>query len=147
MVKKLIPYIFIYIFLIGCDVQTLNPSGTDCQDCFLNIDAPDLELDVNGYYHIEFLNQYIQTFSTLEANTGTSYQKVSWVSNKEVNVGGYWTNTVGGNSYTDDVGFAYTTLSVWEILIGDTIKVYCVYKDSFDKLYVDSLGVIVDNEI
>ena len=90
MVKKIISYIFIYILLVGCE------SPLVCEDCYLDIKAPNLTLDNNGYYHMEFLGSYVQTFSTLEAETGiTSYnQKVKWVSNKEILIAGHWTNLV-----------------------------------------------------
>ena len=142
MVKNLIMYIFIYILLVGCESLLV------CEDCYLNIKASDLQMDGDGYYHIEFLDSYIQTFSTLEAETGiTDYnQKVNWVSNKEILIAGYWTNLVNGSSYTDDDGKAYTVISIWENFIGDTVKVYSGYTDNCNILHVDSLEVVIDNE-
>ena len=143
MVKNILKYLFIYILLVGCE------SPLVCEDCYLNIGAPDLEADENGYYHMEFLNSYSQTFSTLEAETGiTSYnQKVKWISNKEILIAGHWTNLVNQSSYTDGGGKAYTVLSAWEIFIGDTVKVYSGYTDNCNILHVDSLEVIIDDEI
>ena len=140
MVKKIISYIFIYILLVGCE------SPLVCEGCYLDITAPDLTLDSNGYYHMEFLDSYVQTFSTLEAETGiTSYnQKVKWVSNKEILIAGYWTNLVNGSSYTDDGGNAYTVLGVWENFTGDTIKVYSGYTDNCNIQHVDSLEVVIE---
>jgi len=140
MVKKIISYIFIYILLVGCE------SPLVCEDCYLDINAPDLTLDDNGYYHMEFLDSYVQTFSTLEAKTGiTSYnQKVKWISNKEILIAGYWTDLVNGSSYTDDDGKAYTVLGVWENFTGDTIKVYSGYTDNCNIQHIDSLEVVVD---
>ena len=142
MVKNLLMYIFIYTLLIGCN------SPLVCKDCYLNIKAPDLQMDGNGYYHIEFLDSYVQTFSTLEAETGiTDYnQKVNWVSNKEILIAGYWTNLVNGSSYTDEEGKAYTVLGVWENFIGDTVKVYSGYTDNCNILHVDSLEIVIDDE-
>ena len=140
MVKKIISYIFIYILLVGCE------SPLVCEDCYLDIKAPNLTLDNNGYYHMEFLDSYVQTFSTLEAETGiTSYnQKVKWISNKEILIAGHWTNLVNGSSYTDDDGKAYTVLGVWENFTGDTIKVYSGYTDNCNIQHVDSLEVVID---
>ena len=140
MVKKIISYIFIYILLVGCE------SPLVCEGCYLDIKAPDLTLDNNGYYHMEFLDSYVQTFSTLEAETGiTSYnQKVKWVSNKEILIAGHWTNLVNGSSYTDEDGKAYTVLGVWENFVGDTVKVYSGYTDNCNILHVDSLEVVID---
>ena len=140
MVKKTISYIFIYILLVGCE------SSLVCEDCYLDVSAPDLQMDGNGYYHMNFLDSYIQTFSTLEAETGiTSYnQKVKWVSNKEILIAGHWTNLVNGSSYTDDDGKAYTVLGVWENFTGDTIKVYSGYTDNCNIQHVDSLEVVIE---
>ena len=83
MVRNLILYIFIYVLCISCE----TPSDTMvCDDCWLDISAPSLEMDENGYYHIEWLDGYVQTFSTLKADTGVDYQKVGWVANKEINI-------------------------------------------------------------
>ena len=142
MVKNVLKYIFIYILLVGCE------SALVCEDCYLNVGAPDLQMDSNGYYHMEFLGSYIQTFSTLEAETGiTGYnQKVNWVSNKEILIAEYWTNLVNKSSYTDEDGKAYTVLGVWENFIGDTVKVYSGYTDNCNILHVDSLEVVIDDE-
>ena len=142
MVKNILKYIFIYILLVGCNSPLI------CEDCYLNTGAPDLQMDENGYYHMEFLDSYVQTFSTLEAKTGIiSYnQKINWVSNKEILIAGYWTNLVNGSSYTDEEGKAYTVLGVWENFIGDTVKVYSGYTDNCNILHTDSLEVVIDNE-
>ena len=140
MVKNIINSIFIYILLVGCE------SPLSCEYCYLDIKAPDLVVDSNGYYHMEFLDSYIQTFSTLEAETGiiTYNQKVKWESNKEILIAGHWTNLVNGSSYTDDGGKAYTVLGVWENFIGDTIKVYSGYTDNCNILHIDSLEVVIE---
>ena len=140
MVKKIISYIFIYILLVGCELPLV------CEDCYLDISAPDLQMDGNGYYHMNFLDSYIQTFSTLEAKTGiTDYnQKVKWVSNKEILIAGYWTNLVNGSSYTDSDGKAYTVLGVWDNFIGDTVRVYSGYTDNCNIQHVDSLEVVIE---
>ena len=142
MIKNILKYIFIYILLVGCNSPLI------CEDCYLNTGAPDLQMDENGYYHMEFLDSYVQTFSTLEAKTGIiSYnQKINWVSNKEILIAGYWTNLVNGSSYTDEEGKAYTVLGVWENFIGDTVKVYSGYTDNCDILHVDSLEIVIDDE-
>ena len=117
-------------------------------DCHLDISAPSLEIDENGYYHIEWLDGYVQTFSTLTAETGLDYQKVQWVSNKEINIQYFgqdnWTNLVNTSSYTDDEGVAHTVLGVWEQFVGDTIKVYGGYTNNCSIQYIDSLKVVVN---
>ena len=140
MVKNTLKYIFIYILLVGCE------SPLTCEDCYIDITAPDLQIDENGYYHMEFLNSYVQTFSTLEAETGiTDYtQKVKWISDTEILISGYWAYLVNQSSYTDNDGKAYTVLGVWENFIGDTVTVYSGYTDNCNILHVDSLEVVID---
>ena len=142
MVKNVLMYIFIYILLVGCEPLLV------CDDCYIDIAAPNLQIDSNGYYHMEFLDSYVQTFSTLEVETGiTDYnQKVSWISNKEIMISGYWTNLVNQSSYTDEEGKAYTVISIWENFIGDTVKVYSGYTDNCNILHVDSLEIVIDDE-
>ena len=150
MLKKISKCIFIYIICVsiftGCDSS--NPVSTDIcnSECFLDISAPSLNIDGNGYYHIEFIEGYGQTFSTLQAETGSldEYQKLQWISNKEVLVDGYWVQPVNSWSYTDNDGYAYTVLGVWDDLIGDTITVYSGYYDQCDLHYLDSLKVVVE---
>ena len=148
MVKKLFMYIFIYVILIGCEGK--NPINSECEsDCFLEVEAPELEIDENGYYHIEWLDGYTQTFSTLDAKTGIDgYQKVSWDSNLGIMYGGEFVSCVNNSSYTNENdGIAHTVMAIWEDMIGDTIKVYAGYTDICNIWKIDSIGVIVDNEI
>ena len=146
MVKNNILYIFIYVLLVGCGDNVMTNSCSS--DCHLDISAPSLEMDENGYYHMEWLDGYVQTFSTLTAETGLDYQKVNWTSNGEINIQHYgqdnWTSLVNTSSYTDDEGVAHTVLGVWEQFVGDTIKVYSGYTNNCDILYIDSLEVVVD---
>ena len=89
-------YIFIYIFIVGCSGD-LNQT---CPGYYLDMEAPSLNIDENGYYHMTFLNDYVQTFSVLEAETGSNdeYQKVGWITNKEILIDGYWTNLINPSS-------------------------------------------------
>ena len=146
MVKKSILYIFIYTLLIGCDTLLLN---NECEsDCYLDVKAPSLQMDENGYYHIEWLEGYNQTFSTLDANTGSTFliQKVYWGSDKGIMYGGEPVSCVNPTSYTDN-GIAHTVLSAWEVMITDTITVYAGYYDECDIEHIDSIKVVVNNEI
>ena len=133
-------YIFIYIFMVGCS------DGLTCSDCYLEIEAPSLELNEDGYYTMNHLSQDIQTFTTLNANTGSisEHQKIEWIANREIYINGYWTNLVNQSSYTDNDGVAHTVLSVWEQFIGDTVKIYAGYTDDCNIHHLDSLEVIVN---
>ena len=142
MVKKGMFYIFIYIFIVGCDDSII------CDDCYLEIGASSLQVDDNGYYHMVFDGGLLsnQSFTTLDANTGyiNEHQKVMWITNKETYINGYWINLVNQNSYTDNDGVAHTVLAVWEQFIGDTIMIYAGYHDNCNIHHLDSLGVIID---
>ena len=72
MVRNIILYIFIYILCVGCETS----NSMMCENCYLDISAPSLQIDENGYYHMEWLDGYVQTFSTLTVETGLDYQKV-----------------------------------------------------------------------
>ena len=151
MIKKSIIYIFIYTLLVGCNTQNPLSSDNDNEcttDCYLNIEAPSLQMDENGYYHIEWLEGYNQTFSTLDANTGSTFliQKVHWNSDSGIEYGGEFVSCVNPASYTDN-GIAHTVLSVWEVMITDTITVYAGYYDECDIEHMDSIKVIVEDEI
>ena len=145
MVKKSILYIFIYTLLVGCDTLILN---NECEtDCYLDVGAPSLQIDENGYYHMEWLEGYTQTFSTLDANTGSDeIVKVLWDSDSGIYYSGYWVSSVNPASYTDD-GVAHTVVAAWEEQIGDTLTVYARYIDECDIEYTDSIKVVIDNEI
>jgi hypothetical protein len=145
MVKKLFTYIFIYTLLVGCDTLILN---NECEsECFLDVKAPSLQMDGNGYYHMEWLEGYTQTFSTLDANTGSDeIVKVLWESDSGINYSGYWVSSVNPASYTDD-GVAHTVVAAWEEQIGDTLTVYAWYRDDCDTEHIDSIKVVIDNEV
>ena len=146
MVKNLFKYIFIYTLLVGCNTQ--NPLNSECEvDCYLDVEAPSLQIDGNGYYHMEWLEGYTQTFSTLDANTGSDeIVKVMWDSDSGINHSGYWVSSVNPASYTDG-GVAHTVVAAWEEQIGDTLTVYAWYRDKCDMEYTDSIKVVIDNEI
>ena len=55
-----------------------------------------------------------------------------------------WTNLIYSNSYTDDDGYAYGVLGVYEEFVGDTITIYTGYEDNCYNSHFDSLKVIVN---
>ena len=144
--KNLLVYIFIYIFITGCENNPMTIVD-NCTDCYLDLDAPDLVIDENGYYNMGFLDGYIQTFSTIRAMTGLDYEKIGWISNTEhcIEFMGLieCTDVVNQSSYTNEGGIAHTILGVWEDFVGDTITIYAGYYDDCQNQYLDSLKVIV----
>jgi hypothetical protein len=147
-VKNNILYIFIYVLLIGCNIP--NSAEPCIDDCYLDITAPYLEMDENGYYHIERNDNHIQTFVTIEAVTGTidDYDIVHWVTNQENHVV-YWeddyhTSLINPTSYTNLWGKAYAILGITEQFDGDTIQVYSLFTGDCNIQHIDSLEVVVD---
>jgi hypothetical protein len=150
MVKKSIIYIFIYTLLVGCDTQSIltNETSEECVSYDLDVSAPSLQIDNNGYYHMEWLEGYNQTFSTLDANIDSDeITKVMWSSDSGINYSGYWVSSVNPASYTNN-GIAHTVLSAWEEQIGDTLTIYAgCYDEICDVQHLDSIKVVIDNEI
>jgi hypothetical protein len=146
MLKKIISYIFIYIFVIGCEDSVVG-SNHPTHTCSIEVDAPYLEMDENGYYHLYFIDGDIQTFSTMRAQIGLEDELVNWISNKEINIPYYgqpnWVNLINSSSYSDEDGISYGILGVWQPFIGDTIKIYAGYRYCGVEC-MDSLEVIVE---
>ena len=158
MVKKLFIYIFIYTLTIGChtvvgtqEEEEIWPSETNTDEScvsnyMLDIGAPYLSKDGAGYYHIEWVGGYVQTFTTLSAETGSTdfSQKVYWATEAGIYYMSGWVSSINHASYTDENGLAHTVLATWEEQINDTIMVYAAFEDRCGYIYNDSLGVIVE---
>ena len=57
MLKKIIKYIFIYticVITIGCESNPM--SNQTCDYCYLELEAPDLPMDENGIYHLDYID-------------------------------------------------------------------------------------------
>ena len=144
MIKNILLYIFIYVILIGCED---NITGSGCgSNNYLDVSAPGLFMDENGYYHMYWLDGYNQTFTTLTAETGSNIiQRVLW--NTDVYM--IWNDEevypINHYSYTDeDDGIAHTVLGPWEVMVGDTIGVYTTYVDECGTDHYDIIKVILE---
>ena len=150
-IENLILYIFIYTLSIGCSSDNVlnSESVEECEsNCVVIAEAPDLEYDKNGYYHIEWLEGYTQTFTTLKADIGIEgYRRVNWNASLGIMYNGEFISCVNQHSYTSNNGIAQTTMGIWEGMIGDTITVYAEHVDWCGFINVDSIKVVVDNEI
>ena len=112
MMKNILNYIFIYILLVGCE------SPLVCEGCYLDIKAPDLTLDDNGYYHLTINRnkwQTIHRFSGLvtdENDNPLDVVRFDWTSNL------YWVlgDTLGyiiKRGLTDDMVYVnYDTIPI-----------------------------------
>tara|TARA_B100000287_G_scaffold159854_1_gene150711 strand:- start:4874 stop:5320 length:447 start_codon:yes stop_codon:yes gene_type:complete len=148
MLKKLINciFIFIYILLTGCDTLT----GPEETSYYLELDAPFLEMNQDGYYIMEIGEGNIMRYTTLKAETGSTdeVQLLTWEANQEFGVEHQgqiiWENLVNSSSYTDGSGNGFTVLGVWQEFVGDTIIVYCGFEDINNNYYEDIIKVVVE---
>ena len=74
MLRNIVSFIFIYIFIISCDNSILGTQ--ECSDCVLELSFTDLEIESDGYYHLDFNQDYIQTFTRIDAQVGNDYEFV-----------------------------------------------------------------------
>ena len=154
---KHVIYIICLLLLYNCDNDNTVVYYTDpyydnynnqyTEDCDYTIKLTSyLNQNESGYYELEFLYDYIQTFSTLtvETNSYEIIQKVRFLSNKEIYLENEWINIIDSYSYTDEIdGFAHGVIGVWEQFINDTVKVYAGYTDECNIHHVDSLQIII----
>ena len=150
MVRNLNSLIFIYILVVSCTDSSYynnNPVAGCELATHLSVDAPSLELDENGYYHIEWLAGYNQTFATLEAVTNTEgWNRIYWTCDSGIEYGGEFVSCVNPASYTSD-GVARQTMAVWEEMIGDTLTIYAGFEDWCYDEHIDNIRIIVEDEI
>jgi len=143
---NLLLYIFIYVLLTGCEN---NVVGSCESNCYLNVTAPGLEINDNGVYELEWEDSYNQTFTTIDAETGsTSYTMVYW----DTDLGMWWqgeiVKPINHSSYANEEdGIAHTILGPWEVMINETITIYTSYEDNCGYEYLDSIKVKVIDEI
>jgi hypothetical protein len=150
MIKKIINYIFIYILLVICTGCDENIFGTDeiCSECVLELNIPELDVDENGYYHLEFDENSIQTFTRIEAYVGVGMVYLGWMSDTQYCVD-MWNHTschdvVNPASYSGSDGYAYQMVGVHQEHVGDTITVYCGYYDNYDVQHLNQLRIIIN---
>ena len=84
MIKNIIKYIFIYtigILFVGCNNNPMTPSQEFCDYCYLELEAPDLPMDKNGVYQLDYYDGEVQTFTQLRAYIGYEMEYVGWTTN------------------------------------------------------------------
>ena len=152
MMKNIIKYIFIYtigVLFVGCDNNPMAPTQEGfCDYCYLELEAPDLPMDENGDYHLDFNNGDLQTFTRLRAYVGYEYEYVGWTTDTAFD-GCTWdycedVPIVNGSSYTTEDGYAYQMLGVYEGNIGDIATIWVGYRDSYGNQWLDSIRIIIN---
>jgi|TARA_R110000823_G_scaffold314148_2_gene442813 hypothetical protein len=148
MLRKMIKYIFIYVIsviFIGCD----NPISTkSCDYCHLELEAPNLPMDENGIYHLDYNNGEIQTFTQLRAYIGYELEYVGWTTDTAFD-GCTWdycedVPIVNGAGYSSEDGYSYQMIGVYEGNIGDIATIWVGYYDGYGNQWLDSIRIKID---
>ena len=146
--KNIINYIFIYtigVFFVGCDNPT---SQNSCEYCYLNIEAPDLTMNENGVYQLDFNNGETQTFTQLRAYIGYEYEYVGWTTNVSFEgcTWGYCEDipVVNGSGYSSADGYAYQMMGVMEENIGQIATIWVGYFDDYGNQWLDSIRIKIN---
>ena len=146
-IKNILVYIFIYIFIVGCESNIVGPTS-ECLDCYLELEAPDLTIDENGYYHLNYNDESLQSFTQLRAYVGYEMEYVGWTTDTYFDgcTWNYCENVpiVNGSAYSSEDGYAYQMMGVYEGNIGDIATIWVGYYDNYGKQWLDSLEVIID---
>ena len=147
MVKNIIKYIFIYticVIAIGCD----NPmSNQTCNYCHLDVEAPDLPM-VNGVYQLDYDNGALQTFTRLKAYIGYELEYVGWTTDTYFQ-GCTWdycedVPIVNGAGYSDEDGYSYQMVGVYEGNIGQTATIWVAYYDGYGNQWIESIRIKIN---
>ena len=167
MFRNIIMYIFIYTIIILCtgcevveqmaenvmsstyqDIQNWTDDNEYCWDNNINlyVSLPGYNKDNNGYYHIDFLEGYIQTFVNVQADTGVDdgIIFVEWMSSLLYNYQGTLLSPVNTSSYSNDNGIATSVLGVWEAFIGDTLVITAGCVNDCGEQSINSMKIIVE---
>ena len=138
MIKNIIKYIFIYtigILFVGCNNNPMTPSQEFCDYCYLELEAPDLPMDENGIYQLNYNGSALQTFTKLRAYVGYELEYLGWTTNISFEgcTWNYCENipVVNGASYSSDDGYAYQMMGVYEGNIGQIATIWVGYYDNY----------------
>ena len=151
MLKKMIKHIFIYttlcVLFVGCDNDIFGTTN-ECSYCNLELEAPDLPMDKNGIYHLDYDENEIQTFTKLRAYVGYEMEYLGWTTDVtfEGCTWGYCEDVpiVNGASYTDDDGYGYQMVGVYEGNIGDIATIWVGYYDEYGNQWLDNIRIMID---
>jgi len=154
MVKKIIKYIFIYticVITIGCEDNVMGGWQSlegECDYCHLRIEAPDLPMDEDGYYHLNYNDGALQTFTQLRAYVGYEMEFVEWITDVTFE-GCTWdycedVTVVNGSGYSSENGYAYQMMGVYEGNIGDIATIWVGYYDNYGTQWLDSIRIKID---
>ena len=150
MVEKIIKYIFIYticVITIGCESNPMTSQQESCDYCYLELEAPDLPI-VDNVYQLNYNNGALQTFTQLRAYVGYELEYLGWTTNISFEgcTWNYCENVpvVNPAMYSNDDGYAYQMMGVYEGNIGQTATIWVGYYDDYGKQWLDSIRVKIN---
>ena len=148
MMKNIIKYIFIYticVITIGCESNPM--SNQTCDYCYLELEAPDLPM-IDDVYQLNYNDGALQTFTRLRAYVGYELEYLGWTTNVSFEgcTWNYCENipVVNPASYSNDDGYAYQMMGVYEGNVGQIATIWVGYYDNYGTQWLDSIKVKID---
>ena len=148
MLKKIIKYIFIYticVITIGCESNPM--SNQTCDYCYLELEAPDLPM-IDDVYQLNYNDGALQTFTRLRAYVGYELEYLGWTTNVSFEgcTWNYCENipVVNSASYSNDDGYAYQMMGVYEGNVGQIATIWVGYYDNYGTQWLDSIRIQIN---
>ena len=126
------------LFCFSCWPLDENQQEQYCYYCVIELEAPDLDLDEDGYYRFTY-NNGIPTFD-LSAYVGYEYEYVGWTT--DLTYQGI--PMINGSTYSNDEGYANTIMYTYEEHIGQIATIWAGYYDNYGKQWIDSIKVVIE---
>ena len=126
------------LFCFSCWTIYENEQDQYCYYCTLELEAPDLELDENGYYHFQYHNG-TPVFS-LSAYVGYENEYVAWTTDLTYQD----TPMINGSTYSNEEGYANTIMYTHEEHIGQIATIWAGYYDNHSNQWIDSIKVVIE---
>ena len=148
MMKNIIKYIFIYticVITIGCESNPM--SNQTCDYCYLELEAPDLPM-IDDVYQLNYNDGALQTFTRLRAYVGYELEYLGWTTNVSFEgcTWNYCENipVVNSASYSNDDGYAYQMMCVYECNVGQIATIWVGYYDNYGTQWLDSIRIKIN---
>ena len=146
--KNIIKYIFIYticVITIGCESNPM--SNQTCDYCYLELEAPDLPM-IDDVYQLNYNDGALQTFTRLRAYVGYELEYLGWTTNVSFEgcTWNYCENipVVNPASYSNDDGYAYQMMGVYEGNVGQIATIWVGYYDNYGTQWLDSIRIKIN---
>ena len=146
--KNIIKYIFIYticVITIGCESNPM--SNQTCDYCYLELEAPDLPM-IDDVYQLNYNDGALQTFTRLRAYVGYELEYLGWTTNVSFEgcTWNYCENipVVNSASYSNDDGYAYQMMGVYEGNVGQIATIWVGYYDNYGTQWLDSIRIKIN---